>query len=102
MVQEGQRATDFTMPICGGGKVAPKDLKDKKVELFFYPRDDIPGCTAEAKDFTGLKRKFSANGITVIGVSKDTVAKHENAAVDLLQLNRIETALEAYNFYLSD
>ena len=40
MVKEGQRAPDFTMPICGGGKVALKDLKGKKVELFFYPRDD--------------------------------------------------------------
>ena len=63
---------------------------------------NTPSCTAEAKDFKGLKRKFSANRITVIGVSKDTAAKHENAAVDPLQLHRIETDLEAYNFYLSD
>ena len=49
-----------------------------------------------------LKRKFSANGITVIGVSKDTVAKHENAAVDPIQLHRVQTVLEAHNFYLSD
>ena len=102
MVQEGQRAPAFTMPIGGDGRVALKDLKGKKVVLFFYPRDDTPSCTAEAKDFKGLKRKFSANGMTVIGVSKDTAAKHENAAVDPLQLHRIETALEAYNFYLSD
>ena len=102
MVQKGRRAPTFSMPVGGGGKVALKDLKGKKVVLFFYPRDDTPGCTAEAKSFTGLKRKFSANGITVIGVSKDTAAKHENAAVDPLQLHRIETALEAYNFYLSD
>ena len=58
MVQEGQRAPAFTMPIGGGGKVALKDLKGKKVVLFFYPRDDSPGCTAEARDFTGLKSKF--------------------------------------------
>ena len=77
MVQEGRRAPTFAMPVGGGGKVALKDLKGKKVVLFFYPRDDTPGCTAEAKDFTGLKRKFSANRITVIGVSKDTAAKHE-------------------------
>ena len=77
MVQEGQRAPTFARPVGGGGKVALKDLKGKKVVLFFYPKDDTPGCTAEANDFTKLKRKFSANGIAVIGVSKDTAAKHE-------------------------
>ena len=82
--------------------MALKDLKDKKVLLSFCPRDNTPSCTAGAKNFTGLKRKFSANGITVIGGSKDTAAKHENAAVDPLQLHRIETVLEAYDFYLSD
>ena len=77
MVQKGRRAPTFSMPVGGGGKVALKDLKGKKVVLFFYPKDDTPGCTAEARDFTRLKRKFSANGISVIGVSKDTTAKHE-------------------------
>lgn len=50
MVQEEQRAPDFTIPYGGGGEVALKDLKDKKVISSFYPRDDTPGCTAEAKE----------------------------------------------------
>ncbi len=77
-------------------------LGAKRSYYSFILETTTPSCTAEAKDFKGLKRKFWANRITVIGVSKDTAAKHENAAVDPLQLHRIETALEAYNFYLSD
>ena len=102
MVQEEQRAPGFMIPYGGGGEVVLKDLKDKEVVLYFFPRDKTPSCTAKAKDFTVLKHKSLANGTTVIGVSKDTAAKHENAAVDPLQLHRIKTALEACNFYLSD
>ena len=80
MVDVGDRAPVFTAPIGGGGKIALKDMKGKKVVLYFYPKDDTPGCTTEAKDFTDLKRKFSANGIAVIGVSKDSVAKHDKFA----------------------
>ena len=50
MVQEEQRAPDFTIPYGDGGEVALKDLKGKKVVLFFYPRDYTAGCTAEAKE----------------------------------------------------
>ena len=50
VVQEEQRALDITIPYGGGGEVALKDLKDKKVISSFYPRDDTPGCTAEAKE----------------------------------------------------
>ena len=77
MVKEGQKAPAFNLPVGGGGSVALRDHKGKKVVLYFYPRDDTPGCTVEAKDFTTLKRKFSANGIAVIGISKDTITKHE-------------------------
>jgi peroxiredoxin Q/BCP len=77
MVDAGDRAPSFTAPAGGGGKIAMKDFKGKKVVLYFYPKDDTPGCTTEAKDFTELKRKFSANGIAVVGVSKDSVAKHD-------------------------
>ena len=80
MVKEGQKAPAFNLPVSGGGKVALRDHKGKKVVLYFYPKDDTPGCTVEAKDFTALKRKFSANGIAIIGVSKDTIAKHEKFA----------------------
>lgn len=77
MVDVGDRAPVFTAPVGGGGKIAMKDLKGKKIVLYFYPKDDTPGCTTEARDFTELKRKFSANGIVIIGVSKDSVAKHD-------------------------
>jgi peroxiredoxin Q/BCP len=52
-------------------------LKPAKVVLYFYPRDDTPGCTTEATEFTALAAKFEAAGAKVIGVSKDTVAKHD-------------------------
>ena len=77
MVDVGDRAPVFTAPVGGGGKIAMKDLNGKKIVLYFYPKDDTPGCTTEARGFTELKRKFSANGIAIIGVSKDSVAKHD-------------------------
>jgi peroxiredoxin Q/BCP len=80
MVDVGEKAPAFKAPIGGGGLIALQDLKGKKVVLYFYPKDDTPGCTAEAKDFADLKRKFSANGIAVVGVSKDSVAKHDRFA----------------------
>ncbi len=84
MVDVGDRAPAFKAATGksggSGGAIALKDLKGKKAVLYFYPRDDTPGCTTEAKDFTELKRKFSANGIAVVGVSKDSVAKHDKFA----------------------
>ena len=82
MVKEGQKAPAFKLPVSGGGKVALRDHKGKKVVLYFYPKDDTPGCTVEAKDFTALKRKFAANGIAIIGVSKDTIGKHEKFSAE--------------------
>ena len=84
MVDMGDKAPAFEAAAGrsggSGGMIALKDLKGKKAVLYFYPKDDTPGCTTEAKDFTELKRKFSANGITVVGVSKDSVAKHDKFA----------------------
>ncbi|MEC9344773.1 MAG: thioredoxin-dependent thiol peroxidase [Pseudomonadota bacterium] len=76
-VEPGSKAPDFTMPTDGGGSVSLADLKGKSVVLYFYPKDDTPGCTTEAIDFTGLIGDFRAAGAEVIGVSKDTVARHE-------------------------
>jgi peroxiredoxin Q/BCP len=77
MPQAGQKAPDFTMPTDGGGTVSLKSLKGKKLVLYFYPKDDTPGCTTEAKDFRDLHAEFEAAGIVIIGVSKDDVKKHE-------------------------
>lgn len=77
MIEAGSPAPDFTLPRDGGEAVTLSSLKGGPVVLYFYPRDDTPGCTTEANDFTAMKADFDAAGATVIGVSKDTVAKHE-------------------------
>ncbi|MCC5962320.1 MAG: peroxiredoxin [Rhodobacteraceae bacterium] len=77
MADTGENAPDFTLPRDGGGTVSLAELKGAPVVLYFYPRDDTPGCTTEAVEFTGLGEDFKAAGAQVIGVSKDTVAKHD-------------------------
>jgi len=77
MIEAGTTAPDFTLPRDGGQAVTLSSLQGGAVVLYFYPRDDTPGCTTEANDFTALLPDFAAAGATVIGVSKDTVAKHE-------------------------
>ena len=76
-VDPGQPAPDFTMPRDGGGTVALSDLKGRKVVLYFYPKDDTSGCTKEAIAFSEKLAEFDAVGATIVGVSKDTVAKHD-------------------------
>lgn len=73
----GQPAPDFTLPRDGGGEITLSDMKPKNVVLYFYPRDDTPGCTKEAIGFSEAASDFDAAGTVVIGVSKDTVAKHD-------------------------
>jgi thioredoxin-dependent peroxiredoxin len=73
----GDKAPDFTLPTDGGGEVSLKKLKGKNVVLYFYPRDDTPGCTKEACQFRDTFPQFGASGAVVIGVSKDSVASHE-------------------------
>jgi peroxiredoxin Q/BCP len=73
----GDKAPDFTLPIDGGGEVSLKAMKGKTVVLYFYPRDDTPGCTTEACAFRDALPDFSKVKATVIGVSKDTVASHD-------------------------
>jgi peroxiredoxin Q/BCP len=73
----GDKAPDFTLPADGGGKVALKDLKGKTVILYFYPKDDTSGCTAEACAFRDQLPDFSKSKATVLGVSRDSVASHD-------------------------
>lgn len=74
----GDKAPDFTMPTDGGGEVSLAKLKGKPVVLYFYPRDDTPGCTKEACGFRDALPDFSgAGGVEIVGVSRDTVAKHD-------------------------
>ncbi len=77
MVAVGDKAPDFTMKTDGGGEVSLKGLKGKKVVLYFYPKDDTPGCTKEACGFRDSMPDFGKLDAEIIGVSKDSVTKHD-------------------------
>lgn len=76
-VNPGDTAPDFTMPTDGGGTVTLSGLSGRKVVLYFYPKDDTPGCTKEASGFRDTMPDFSALEAEIIGISKDTVASHD-------------------------
>jgi peroxiredoxin Q/BCP len=76
-LEVGDKAPDFTMPTDGNGKVSLAKLKGKKVILYFYPKDDTPGCTTEACGFRDSLPDFSKVDATIIGVSRDNVASHD-------------------------
>ncbi|QCO56778.1 peroxiredoxin (plasmid) [Pseudorhodobacter turbinis] len=73
----GDMAPDFTLPRDGGQTITLSALRPGRVVVYFYPRDDTSGCTLEAKDFTALSADFAALGVTVIGISKDSVTAHD-------------------------
>ena len=73
----GDTAPAFTLPRDGGGEVSLSDFAGKKVVLYFYPKDDTLGCTKEALGFTDMVAEFDAAGTVILGVSKDSVKKHE-------------------------
>lgn len=77
MIDAGDTAPDFTLPRDGGGSITLSSLRPGKVVLYFYPKDDTPGCTVEAIDFTARRDAFAAAGTTVIGLSKDSAASHD-------------------------
>jgi peroxiredoxin Q/BCP len=77
MTDAGQTAPDFTLPRDGGGQITLSALRPKAVVLYFYPKDDTSGCTAEAKDFTALAGEFEKAGAVVVGVSKDSPSSHD-------------------------
>lgn len=73
----GKKAPSFTLATNGDGKVSLKDYVGKKLVLYFYPKDDTPGCTKQAIGFTEKRTAFKRAGIEILGVSKDNVAKHD-------------------------
>lgn len=75
-VTEGEKAPDFSMATDGDGTVSLKDLMGKNVVLYFYPKDSTPGCTTEACAFRDLMPDFSKVDAEVIGVSKDSIKRH--------------------------
>ena len=73
----GDKAPDFTLPADGGGKVSLKELKGKTAVLYFYPKDDTSGCTAEASAFRDQLPDFSKVKAAVVGISRDSVESHD-------------------------
>jgi peroxiredoxin Q/BCP len=76
-VEAGDKAPDFTLPADNGGKASLKALKGRPVVLYFYPKDDTSGCTAEACAFRDALPDFSKVKAAIIGVSRDSVASHD-------------------------
>lgn len=77
MIDIGQIAPDFTLPEDRGANITLSELRPAPVVLYFYPKDDTPGCTLQARDFTARIDEFAAAGAVVLGVSKDSLARHE-------------------------
>ena len=77
MPEVSDLAPAFTLPRDGGGEISLSDLRGQAVVLFFYPRDDTPGCTKESIGFSEHLQAFADAGAQVFGISRDTVAKHD-------------------------
>ena len=76
MLETGMKAPDFSLPDKDGNTVRLSDFQGKKVVLYFYPKDNTPGCTRQACAFAASYEQFKAQDATVIGISKDSVASH--------------------------
>ena len=79
-LKPGDPAPPFDLPTAGGGRVSLASLKGKRAVLYFYPKDDTPGCTQEALSFTEKAKAFAAAKTAIVGVSRDSVAKHDKFA----------------------
>ncbi|KKC26752.1 peroxiredoxin [Sphingomonas sp. SRS2] len=77
MLKDGDKAPNVTLPLPDGSATSIADQAGKILVLYFYPKDDTPGCTTEAKAFTALAGEFAGAGATIIGVSKDKPARHQ-------------------------
>jgi peroxiredoxin Q/BCP len=77
MQAEGTIAPDFTLPADGGGEITLSDYRGKQVVLYFYPKDDTPGCTTEACNFRDDYSDILAAGAVVLGISPDSVKSHD-------------------------
>ena len=76
MIEVGKKAPAFSLPASTGGKVALADYAGKRLVLYFYPRDDTPGCTTEAKEFEAASDKLEELSASVVGISKDSLESH--------------------------
>ena len=80
MLKIGDKAPDFTLMDKEGREVSLSNYLGKRIVLYFYPKDNTPGCTRQACAFAGLYGEFERRGVTVIGISKDSVASHQKFA----------------------
>ena len=104
MLEIGTKAPEFTLPDKDGNMVSLSDFAGKKVVLYFYPRDNPPGCTRQACAFAGAYEQFAQMGAVVIGVSKDSTASHQKFAekhgLPFILLSDPElTAIQAYGVW---
>ena len=80
MLELGSKAPDFSLKDKDGNEVRLTDFAGKKVVLYFYPKDNTPGCTRQACAFAQAYEGFKANDVVIIGISKDSVASHQKFA----------------------
>src|SRR5579863_3982381 len=79
-IKTGNKVPGFSLPMTGGGTWSLKDAAGGKLVIYFYPRDMTSGCTRESQDFRDLYGAFRKAGVTVVGVSRDSVASHDKFA----------------------
>ena len=104
MLEIGMKAPNFTLKDKNGNNVSLSDFLGKRVVLYFYPKDNTPGCTRQACAFAGAYKQFEAKGVEVIGISKDSVASHVKFAEKydlpfILLSDPDRIAIEAYGVW---
>lgn len=104
MLEVGTKAPEFTLPDKDGNPVSLTDFAGKKVVLYFYPKDNTPGCTRQACTFAGAYEEFKKINVVVIGVSKDSAASHQKFAEKhglpfILLSDPDLTAIQAYGVW---
>ncbi|MBE6674698.1 MAG: thioredoxin-dependent thiol peroxidase [Ruminococcaceae bacterium] len=104
MLNIGDKAPDFTLLNKDGQAISLSNFLGKKIVLYFYPKDNTPGCTKQACAFAGLYREFQNRGVEVIGISKDSVASHvkfaEKYSLPFILLSDPDrVAIEAYGVW---
>ncbi|MEY8404403.1 thioredoxin-dependent thiol peroxidase [Oscillospiraceae bacterium 44-34] len=104
MLEVGTKAPEFTLPDKDGNPVSLTDFAGKKVVLYFYPKDNTPGCTRQACAFAGAYEEFKKINVVVIGISKDSAASHQKFAekhgLPFILLSDPElTAIQAYGVW---
>ena len=105
MLKEGDKAPDFDLPTDAGQAVKLSKHKGHPVVVYFYPKDDTPGCTTEAKDFSCLMGEFSAEGAVVIGISPDPAAskakfRKKHGLTVHLAADTEKTTVESYGVWV--